>query len=105
MFTIGDRIKKFLKQRGKSVPELAEYLGLHKATVYSMLNGDITLSFERALQICKFLDINLEELIEEDKILARNPGGKSLIDLIREEVDRVIEERLKLEREAKREKK
>ena len=75
------------------------------STIYYLLNDNVTLSFERALQICQFLGISLEELAEEDKILARNPGGKPLIDLIREEVDRVIEERLKLEGEARKEKK
>ena len=105
MFTIGDRIRKLLKARGKTIKELADYLGITTTAIYYLLNGATALSFERALQICQFLGIGLEELAEEDKILARNPGGKPLIDLIREEVDRVIEERLKLEGEARKEKK
>jgi transcriptional regulator with XRE-family HTH domain len=105
MFTIGDRIRKLLKARGKTIKELADYLGITTTAIYYLLNGATALSFERALQICQFLGISLEELAEEDKILARNPGGKPLIDLIREEVDRVIEERLKLEGEARKEKK
>jgi transcriptional regulator with XRE-family HTH domain len=83
MFTIGDRIRKLLKARGKTIKELADYLGITTTAIYYLLNGATALSFERALQICQFLDISLEELAGEDKILARSPGGKPLIDLIR----------------------
>lgn len=98
MKEIGERIKSLLRQKGKSVAELADYLNLHRATVYGILNGTISLSLERALQIAEFLGVEISDLVYGPQTVFMRNSDQRMIELIRQEVDRIIEERLKEER-------
>jgi len=80
------------------VAELADYLHLHRATVYGILNGTISLSLERALQIAEFLGVDISELVHGGQTIFARNADQGMIELIRREVDRIIEERLKEER-------
>lgn len=106
--SVGKKIRKLLKERRISPVELADHLGISRANMYFILNDKVTLSFERAVRIAKFLNVDLDELLPEEEevpgeepIFARGVDPK-LLKLIRKEVDQIIEKWLEEEENKKR---
>lgn len=76
-----NNLKYYLNLRGKSQTELANYLGVSKATITNYINGVNLPRMDKVDKICQFLFINRSDLLEEKKgnnkeeeilLLARN---------------------------------
>jgi len=59
------KIKEILKERGMTMLQLAEELGIHRTNLSTSLSGNPTLS--RLDQIAKILDVKLTDLFREDE--------------------------------------
>ena len=76
-----NNLKYYLNLRGKSQTELANYLGVSKATITNYINGINLPRMDKVDKICQFLFINRSDLLENKKennkeeeilLLARN---------------------------------
>ena len=76
-----NNLKYYLNLRGKSQTELANYLGVSKATITNYINGVNLPRMDKVDKICQFLFINRSDLLEDKKgnnkeeeilLLARN---------------------------------
>ena len=63
--TISKNIMKYLELRNKSQAELAEYIGVTQATVSNWCNGLKMPRMSKIDMICKFLDINRSDLMND----------------------------------------
>ena len=59
------RIKEILKEKGMTMLQLAEELGIHRTNLFTSLSGNPTLS--RLEEIAKILDVKLTDLFREDE--------------------------------------
>ena len=59
------RIKEILKERGMTMQQLSEELGIHRTNLSTSLSGNPTLS--RLEEIAKILDVQLKDLFKEDE--------------------------------------
>lgn len=59
------RIKEILKEKGMTMLQLAEELGIHRTNLFTSLSGNPTLS--RLEEIAKILDVKLTDLFKEDE--------------------------------------
>ena len=59
------RIKEILKERGMTMLQLAEELGIHRTNLFTSLSGNPTLS--RLEEIAKILDVKVTDLFKEDE--------------------------------------
>lgn len=59
------KIKEILKERGMTMLQLAEELGIHRTNLSTSLSGNPTLS--RLEEIAKILDVKVTELFKEDE--------------------------------------
>lgn len=59
------RIKEILKDRGMTMQQLSEELGIHRTNLSTSLSGNPTLS--RLEEIAKILDVQLKDLFKEDE--------------------------------------
>lgn len=59
------RIKEILKDRGMTMQQLSEELGIHRTNLSTSLSGNPTLS--RLEEIAKILDVKLTDLFREDE--------------------------------------
>lgn len=59
------RIKEILKDRGMTMQQLSEELGIHRTNLSTSLSGNPTLS--RLEEIAKILDVKLTDLFKEDE--------------------------------------
>lgn len=59
------KIKEILKERGMTMQQLAEELGIHRTNLFTSLSGNPTLS--RLEEIAKILDVKLTDLFREDE--------------------------------------
>lgn len=59
------RIKEILKEKGMTMLQLAEELGIHRTNLFTSLSGNPTLS--RLEEIAKILDVKVTDLFKEDE--------------------------------------
>lgn len=59
------KIKEILKDRGMTMQQLAERLGIHRTNLSTSLSGNPTLS--RLEDIAIILDVQLKDLFKEDE--------------------------------------
>ncbi len=59
------RIKEILKERGMTMQQLSEELGIHRTNLFTSLSGNPTLS--RLEEIAKILDVKVTDLFREDE--------------------------------------
>lgn len=59
------KIKEILKEKGMTMLQLAEELGIHRTNLFTSLSGNPTLS--RLEEIAKILDVKLTDLFREDE--------------------------------------
>lgn len=59
------KIKEILKERGMTMQQLSEELGIHRTNLFTSLSGNPTLS--RLEEIAKILDVKLTDLFKEDE--------------------------------------
>lgn len=63
-----DVLRTEMKEKGVSVIRLAERLNTTRSYVYQLLNGDVKdPSLSRSLEICRILNISIDELVEKIK--------------------------------------
>jgi transcriptional regulator with XRE-family HTH domain len=58
------KIKEILKDRGMTMQQLAEELGIHRTNLFTSLSGNPTLS--RLEDIARILDVKVTDLFRED---------------------------------------
>lgn len=58
------KIKEILKDRGMTMQQLAERLGIHRTNLFTSLSGNPTLS--RLEDIARILDVKVTDLFRED---------------------------------------
>lgn len=59
------KIKEILKERGMTMQQLSEELGIHRTNLFTSLSGNPTLS--RLEEIAKILDVKVTDLFKEDE--------------------------------------
>jgi transcriptional regulator with XRE-family HTH domain len=59
------KIKEILKERGMTMQQLSEELGIHRTNLFTSLSGNPTLS--RLEEIAKILDVKVTDLFREDE--------------------------------------
>lgn len=98
---MGERIASLLYWKRKTVREWANYIGTSLTNAYEIRQGKVTMTPDKILKTAEFFGITVGQLlgteplnIEAEVIFTRTENPQ-LIDLIRKEVDRIIEERLK----------
>lgn len=65
MIVIGERIHKLLKEKGYTVKQLADYLGIDRCNAYRIFKSE-SIDTRQLISISKFLNHNfLEELSKE----------------------------------------
>lgn len=63
-----DVLRTEMKRKGISVIKMAEGLRTSRGYVYQLLNGDVKdPSLSRSLEICRILNISIDELVEKIK--------------------------------------
>ena len=62
---IGSRLKKFREQRGYSLQDVGERLGVNRQTYYNFERGIRTISLDLLKRICLIYDVDYLELLEE----------------------------------------
>ena len=65
---IGDNIRYFLEEQGKTQVELADALNTSRQVVYKIINGKKALRADEFVRIAGFLGIKLETLVKEREI-------------------------------------
>ena len=98
---IGEKITSLLYWKKKTVKEWADYIGISIGNAYEIRRGRVTMTPDKILKTAEFFGISVGQLlgteplnIEAEVIFTRTENPQ-FIDLIRKEVDRIIEERLK----------
>lgn len=59
------KIKEILKEKGMTMQQLSEELGIHRTNLSTSLSGNPTLS--RLEEIAKILDVKVTDLFREDE--------------------------------------
>lgn len=59
------KIKEIIKEKGMTMQQLSEELGIHRTNLSTSLSGNPTLS--RLEDIAKILDVKLTDLFKEDE--------------------------------------
>lgn len=59
---LNENIKKFLKLRGETQKNLAEYLNVSKQAVCNWLTGDSSPDINSIAKICEFLEVSVNDL-------------------------------------------
>ena len=60
------KIKRILIQKGVSVRELSKTVGVSEQTIHYFVKGKHDIASKTLYRIAKFLDVPMEELIEEE---------------------------------------
>lgn len=60
------KIKRILIQKGVSVRELSKAVGVSEQSLHYFIKGKHDISSKTLYRIAKFLDVPMEELIEEE---------------------------------------
>jgi transcriptional regulator with XRE-family HTH domain len=68
-----DEIVKVRKSQGKTQDEIADLLGLGLTTYASMEQGRSKFTFERLLKVCKYLNIEIGDIINPPKSVSEEP--------------------------------
>lgn len=58
------RIREVMLEKGISVNEMSEKLGITRQSFYSIVNGNPTM--DTLIRIAKILDVNIKQLFKED---------------------------------------
>jgi transcriptional regulator with XRE-family HTH domain len=77
---VGKRIRLFRNQKGMSLEELGEKVGVSKSFMSKMENGKKPISLERIESISKALDIEVEFLLVDNKRLIQNEDDLALLE-------------------------
>lgn len=99
---IGNSIKVLVLAQGKTLKELADYLGESDSSIYNLIKGATKLDLARAAKIAVFLGLSLDEFAQRLGVISffRSPSSSQeedehIRELAREEAIRIIEEHLK----------
>ncbi|MCU7192650.1 helix-turn-helix domain-containing protein [Turicibacter sanguinis] len=60
------KIKRILIQKGVSVRELSKAIGVSEQSIHYFIKGKHDIASKTLYRIAKFLDVPMEELIEEE---------------------------------------
>lgn len=63
---LGERLKTLRTAKGLTLPELAEVSGLSRSSLYKVENSEMSLTYDKLIQLAKGLDVNVSELFQED---------------------------------------
>jgi y4mF family transcriptional regulator len=63
--TFGQRIKQYRKQSGMTQEDLAEAIGVTQESISQMENDKVRIYLDKLNDICKALNITLEQILEE----------------------------------------
>ena len=67
------KIKKILIQKGVSVRELSKAVGVSEQSLHYFIKGKHDIASKTLYRIAKYLNIPMEELIEEEEKNGNNP--------------------------------
>ena len=84
---IGTQIEHLLLDRGRSVKDLAAFLGMSTANLYAILRGDQGIRVESLAKVAEFLDTTT------DKLIGR--GSAEIPKELEEQIDRIIDNKLR----------
>jgi transcriptional regulator with XRE-family HTH domain len=59
---IGDRIKRLLKEQGRTPQELGDAISLKRQGVYLLTSGKTSMSPQRAIEIARFFNVTIGQL-------------------------------------------
>lgn len=73
----GNKLKKYLDEKGTNVRQIAKQTGISPTTLYSIIQKDSNLRFDYALRIANILEIEVDEICEANPF-----SGKLTVDEI-----------------------
>ena len=68
MEIFGKRVKKELKEQGRTQTELADFLNVRKSTVSEWVNDNNEPPMEAIVEIAKFLRVSTDYLLGKDEV-------------------------------------
>lgn len=97
---IGQKIRRFRKQRGMSQEQVADYLNITQSTYSRIENGESRTWSEYLDKLCEVLEIEPEELFKTDKLINNNietnhgVGYAEVANILSEKLISQMEERI-----------
>ena len=58
-----ERLEQIRKDKGIPVTELANKLNINRSTWYRWINGEMKPSFDKFIELCKILSIDISEIV------------------------------------------
>ena len=60
-----ERLEQIRKDKGIPVTELANKLNINRSTQYRWINGEMKPSFDKVIELCKILSIDISEIVNQ----------------------------------------
>ena len=59
-----EKIEQVRKDKDIPITKLASELKINRSTWYRWINGEMKPSFDKVVELCKILDIDIKEIVE-----------------------------------------